>query len=78
MLLYLFEEKAKQEKDGMGEMISKYVYNRLKEIRKEKIEDLLKFLLKVEHVKPRYGNPYWKIDINTTELDKLKNKMLQD
>jgi len=35
-------------------------------------------LLKVEYVKPRFGNSYWKIDTNATELSKLKHKMHSD
>jgi len=39
---------------------------------------MLKFLLKVERVKPRFGKPYWRIDTNATELSKLKHKMRRD
>ncbi|MFK7813911.1 MAG: BfmA/BtgA family mobilization protein [Maribacter sp.] len=89
MLLSLFGEKVKQEKPKLvekkkqksnkkEEMISKYWYEKLKEIRKEEREDVLKFLLKVERFKPRFGNPYWRIDTNATELAKLKNKMQRD
>jgi len=89
MLLSLFGEKTKhekpklverkeEEKDKKVEMVSKYRYDRLKEIRKEEREDVLKFLLKVERIKPRFGNPYWRIETNATELAKLKNKMQRD
>lgn len=89
MLLSLFGEKTKQEqpkliekkaakKEKKEEMISKYWYNRLKEIRKEEREEVLKFLFKIERVKPKFGNPYWRIDTNATELSELKNKMQRD
>ena len=50
--------EKKEERDKKEEMISKYWYDRLKERQKEEREDVLKFLLKVERVKPRFGSPY--------------------
>ena len=89
MLLSLFGEKTKQEqpkliekkeeeKDKKVEVVSKYRYDRLQEIQREEREDVLKFLLKVEFVKPRFGKPYWRIDTNARELSILKNKMRRD
>lgn len=90
MLLSLFGEKAKQErpmrverkkkeeKTKKEETISKYWYDKLKQKRKEEREEVLEFLLKVERVKPRFGNPYWKIETDANELAHLKNKMKRD
>jgi len=84
MLLSLFGENIKRkkpklvEKNKKEEMISKYWYTRLKEKHKEDKEQVMELLSKVEYVKPRFGNPYWRIDTNATELAIVKNKMQRD
>lgn len=73
-----FKTQNKQEKNKKEEMISKYWYTKLKEKHKEDKEQVMKLLSKMEYVKPRFGNPYWRIDTNATELAIVKNKMQRD
>ncbi len=73
-----FETQNKQEKNKREEMISKYWYTKLKEKHKEDKEQVMKLLSKVQYVKPRFGNPYWRIDTNATEPAIVKNKMQRD
>tara|TARA_R110002126_G_scaffold75461_4_gene188267 strand:+ start:1602 stop:2153 length:552 start_codon:yes stop_codon:yes gene_type:complete len=61
--------------DKLQGKVSQEKYDLLKEKYKGDNKRVLEFLSKVEFVKPRFGNPYWKIDTTANELAFLKNRL---
>ena len=59
-------------KDGNSVPMEKY--NSLKEARKQEQEKFLKVLDKFERVEPTFGKAYYRIDLDETELARLKRK----
>ncbi len=66
---------TKEEWNKLEGMIPKERLSQLEEKYKGEKEEVLQFLSKVKLVKPRFGNSYWTIDTNATELAVLKNRM---
>lgn len=69
------QKLTEYEWDKLQGKVSQEKYDLLKEKHKGENEKVLEFLSKVEFVKPRFGNPYWKIDTTANEIAFLKNKL---
>ncbi|WP_350289577.1 BfmA/BtgA family mobilization protein [uncultured Croceitalea sp.] len=72
-----FQKMTKEEWNKLEGMIPKERLSQLEEKHKGEKEEVLQFLSKVKLVKPRFGNPYWTIDTDITELVLLKKRMRQ-
>ncbi|WP_422858158.1 BfmA/BtgA family mobilization protein [Flagellimonas sp. S174] len=73
-----FQKMTKEEWNKLEGMIPKERLSQLEEKYKGEKEEVLQFLSKVKLVKPRFGNSYWTIDTNATELGLLKKRMRRD
>ena len=73
-----FQKMTKEEWNKLEGMIPKERLSQLEEKYKGEKEEVLQFLSKVKLVKPRFGNPYWAIDTNATELGLLIKRMRRD
>ena len=70
-----FQKMTKEEWNKLEGMIPKERLSLIEEKYKEEKEEVLQFLSKVKLVKPRFGNSYWSVDTNATELGLLKKRM---
>jgi hypothetical protein len=73
-----FEKLTKAEWYKKKSMVSLENYERLKEIHKTKRMRFRKALDKFKWVKPQFGDPYYRIEMNATKLALLKNALEQD
>ena len=55
--------------------VSQEKFNDLKQTHRKQMDEVLELIAKIEFVKPRFKDPYWKIDTNATELAIMKKRL---
>jgi hypothetical protein len=68
------EFQLKLLKDEKTNCISRYQYEELKRSGREDRQQILAILEKLQWVKPAFGKPYFKLELEPGELDRLKLK----
>jgi hypothetical protein len=68
------EFQLKLLKDEKANSISKYQYEESKRAQREDRQQILDILEKLQWVKPKFGKPYFKLEMEASELARLKFK----